>query len=52
MPDHLAPYDPIFQAASEEWNVDPTLLKAVAMQESGGNPRAVSRCAGRFSPDA
>jgi hypothetical protein len=43
MPDPLAPYDPIFQAASEEWNVDPKLLKAVAGQESGGNPRAVSK---------
>jgi len=30
-------YDPIFQAAGQEWNVDPILLKAVATQESGGD---------------
>lgn len=28
--------EPIFQSAGREWNVDPTLLKAVAKQESGG----------------
>jgi hypothetical protein len=38
----LSTYDPIFKAAGDEWNVDPRLLKAVATQESGGNPRAVS----------
>jgi Transglycosylase SLT domain len=35
--------DPVFQAAGKEWNVDPLLLKAMAKQESGGNPRAVSK---------
>ena len=42
-PDPLAPFDPIFQAAGQEWNVDPLLLKALAAQESGGNPKAVSK---------
>jgi soluble lytic murein transglycosylase-like protein len=42
MADPLAPYDPIFQAAGAEWNVDPLLLKSIAKQESGGNSRAVS----------
>jgi len=35
--------DPVFQAAGQEWNVDPLLLKAMARQESGGNVRAVSK---------
>ena len=37
--------DPVFEAAGQEWNVDPNLLRAVAGQESGGtgNPdKAVS----------
>ena len=37
--------DPVFDAAAQEWNLDPNLLRAVAGQESGGtaNPdRAVS----------
>lgn len=38
----LSQYDPVFQAAGTEWNVDPTLLKAVAAQESGGRTSAVS----------
>lgn len=42
MPDPLDKYDAIFQAAGTEWNVDPTLLKAVAAQESGGKPNIVS----------
>ena len=41
-PDPLAPYDPVFQAAGTEWNVDPLLLKAMAGQESGGRPTATS----------
>lgn len=36
-------YAPIFEAAGREWNVDPRLLRAVALQESGGNPTARSR---------
>lgn len=43
MPDPLAKYDAIFQAAAEEWNVDPLLLKAMARTESSGNSRAVSK---------
>jgi hypothetical protein len=35
-------YDAIFEAAAKEWNVHPQLLRAIAKQESGGNPRAVS----------
>lgn len=38
-----AEYEPIFEAAAKEWNVDPNLLRAVATQESGGKPAAVSR---------
>lgn len=34
--------DPVFQAAGQEWNVDPLLLKAMAMQESQGKAGAVS----------
>ena len=41
MPD-LSQYDPVFQAAGAEWNVNPTVLKAVAGQESGGKTGAVS----------
>ncbi len=42
MADPLAPYDPIFQAAGEEWNVDPLLLKAIASRESSGDRHALS----------
>lgn len=36
-------YAPIFEAAGREWNVDPRLLRAIAIQESGGDPTARSR---------
>jgi len=36
-------HGPIFEAAAREWNVDPRLLRAIATQESGGNPNARSR---------
>jgi hypothetical protein len=39
----LSQYDSVFKAAGEEWNVDPTLLKAIATQESGGRTDAVSK---------
>jgi hypothetical protein len=39
----LSDYDPIFEAAGKEWNIDPLLLKSVARQESGGNTKAVSK---------
>lgn len=39
--------DPVFQAAGQEWNVDPTLLKAMARQESGGKADAVSKAGAR-----
>lgn len=39
----LSDYDQIFQSAAQEWNVDPVLLKSLAMQESSGNPKAVSK---------
>lgn len=29
--------DPIFESAGREWNVDPNLLRAVSLTESGGN---------------
>ena len=38
----LSQYDQIFKEAGDEWNVDPTLLKAMAKQESGGRTNAVS----------
>jgi soluble lytic murein transglycosylase-like protein len=43
MADPLASYEPIFQAAGQEWNVDPLLLRSLAAQESGGKPNAVSK---------
>jgi hypothetical protein len=36
-------HGPIFEAAAREWNVDPRLLRAVATQESGGDPNRRSR---------
>ena len=41
--DPLAEFDPIFHAAGNAWNVDPLLLRALAMTESSGNPRLVSK---------
>ncbi len=38
----VSDYAPIFDAAGQEWNVDPNLLRAMAQQESGGKPRIVS----------
>jgi len=35
-----AQLDPLFDAAGEAHNVDPNLLRALALQESGGNPNA------------
>lgn len=43
MASNLDQYDPAFDAAGREWNVDPRMLKAIALQESNGNPRAVSK---------
>jgi hypothetical protein len=34
--------DPVFSAAGQTYNVDPLLLKAMAGQESGGDPNIVS----------
>lgn len=39
----LAPYEAVFLAAAKEWNVDPVLLKALALQESRGIPNLTSR---------
>src|SRR5256885_17042917 len=39
----LSQYDPIFQAAGAEWDVDPRMLKAMATQESGGDRYARSK---------
>ncbi len=39
----LSVYDDVFHAAGKEWNVDPLLLKAMATQESAGNPKAISK---------
>ena len=35
-------YQPLFESAGREWNVDPALLAAVAKTESAFNPNAVS----------
>lgn len=43
MPGPLDAYDPVFEAAGKEWDVDPMLLKAMATQESGGRANAVSK---------
>ena len=36
-------YDSIFKAAAAEWNVDPVVLKALALHESGGRVDAVGK---------
>lgn len=38
----LAKWDPLFEASGQKYKVDPTLLKAWALQESSGHPDAVS----------
>jgi hypothetical protein len=38
----LNDYDPLFESAGRQYNVDPQLLKAVAYTESRGNPSVVS----------
>lgn len=40
-------YDDLLHEAGDKYNVDPTLLKAIMSQESGGNPRAISRAGAR-----
>ncbi len=39
----VSDYDPIFEAAGREWDINPRILKAIAEQESKGNPGAVSK---------
>ena len=43
MADPLDQYDDTFKAAGQEWNVDWRVLKAIAAQESRGDPNAVSK---------
>lgn len=38
----LSQYDPAIQAAAQEWGQDPTMLKALILQESGGRAGATS----------
>ena len=38
-----APYMPIILAAASRYRVDPTIIRAIIMAESGFNPRAISR---------
>ena len=38
----MADFTPIFQAAGAQYNVDPTILHAIAMKESSMNPAAVN----------
>ena len=37
-----ADFDPVFQSAGQQYNVDPAILKALAQQESDFNPKAVN----------
>lgn len=39
----ISDYDDVFDSAAKEWNVDPDMLRAVATQESGGDPNAKSK---------
>jgi hypothetical protein len=39
----LNDYEPVINEAAQSWNLDPGLLKALILQESGGNPGAVSK---------
>lgn len=39
----VARYSSLFQQAGAKWGISPEVLEAVARQESGGNPNAVSR---------
>lgn len=43
MPGGFGALEPVFDQAGAAWNVDPNLIRAVAMQESGGNTRARSK---------
>lgn len=43
MADPLAAYAPTIDAAAQEWGHDPNFLRALIMQESGGDPKAVSK---------
>jgi soluble lytic murein transglycosylase-like protein len=43
----VSDYDPIFEEAGREWNVDPALLRSIAHQESGGNRNAKSSAGAR-----
>jgi hypothetical protein len=43
----VSDYDPIFEEAAREWNVDPALLRSIAHQESGGNRNAKSSAGAR-----
>jgi len=43
----VADYDAIIHEAGLEWEVDPRLLKAVMLQESRGDPGAVSKAGAR-----
>lgn len=38
----MSDYTPIFQAAAQQYNLDPDFLRAVSMQESRLNPAAIS----------
>ena len=38
----LSDYDPLFESAGQQYNVDPRLLKAVAYTESRGDPDVVA----------
>jgi hypothetical protein len=45
--DQLDQYDETFRAAGQEWNVDWRALKAIAAQESRGDPGAMSKAGAR-----
>ena len=38
----MANYDDLIESAAKQYNIDPSLIRAVIQTESGGNPKAVS----------
>jgi len=48
MPDlpDISAFAPMFESSGKTFNIDPMLLKALALQESGGDPRAYNQTSG------
>ncbi len=41
--DKIAPFNPLIEKAGKKFRIDPDIIRAMIMKESGGNPKAVSR---------